>query len=89
MAAEEVFVSQAVVDFTVGPTVLSDGFAQVAELVDALDSGSSTGNSVEVRVLSRAQGESVKADSPFLFYRPNNCLPLPAGERVGERADAP
>jgi hypothetical protein len=27
----------------------------VAELVDALDSGSSTGNSVEVRVLSRAQ----------------------------------
>ena len=70
MAAEEVFVSQAVVDFTVGPTVLSDGFAQVAELVDALDSGSSTGNSVEVRVLSRAQGESVKAGSPFLFVCP-------------------
>ncbi len=83
MAAEEVFVSQAVVDFTVGPTVLSDGFAQVAELVDALDSGSSTGNSVEVRVLSRAQGESVKAGSPSLF---SDYLPLPEGERVGERA---
>ena len=35
--------------------------AQVAELVDALDSGSSTGDSVEVRVLSWAHEVESKA----------------------------
>ena len=34
---------------SVGPT-----YAQVAELADALDSGSSAGNGVEVRILSWA-----------------------------------
>ena len=38
--------------------------APVAELVDALDSGSSGGNPVEVRVLSGALGQQVVGAAP-------------------------
>jgi hypothetical protein len=39
-------------------------FAQVAELADALDSGSSAGNGVEVRILSWAPTTYELRDSP-------------------------
>lgn len=41
--------------------------ARVAELVDALGSGSSGGNPVKVQVLSRAKEEAIRKDRLFLW----------------------
>src|SRR3546814_12293206 len=58
--------------------------ARVAELVDALASGASGGNSVEVRVLSRAPGGTTPPlAGVFRVYA--RCLPAgrgPAGRNV-------
>ena len=60
---------------TKGPPLF--GTAQVVKLVDTLDSGSSVGNNMEVRVLSWAQSNElilspgVPSDSGGFFLRPS------------------
>ena len=74
-----------------GPLRSGDTLAEVAELADALASGASPGNRVEVRVLSSAPLlKRANCIWPFSFHSPKIADELLTGsQRARGRADHP